>query len=47
MSSDDAPRADFTFDLKAEFMSLAELEPMLRRVLSQPKNSIYRAAMNR
>jgi predicted HD phosphohydrolase len=35
------------FDAKAEFMSLAELEPMLRRVLAQPKNSIYRAAMER
>ena len=30
------------FDAKAEFMKLDELEPMLRRVLAQPKNTIYK-----
>jgi predicted HD phosphohydrolase len=30
------------FDAKAEHMKLDELEPMLRRVLSAPKNTIYK-----
>ena len=33
------------FDEKAETMPLAFFEPMLRRVLAQPKNSLYQAAL--
>lgn len=33
------------FDPKGETLPLAELEPMLRRVFAQPKNSIYREAL--
>ena len=33
------------FDAKAETLSIAEFEPMLRRVFAQPRNSIYTAAM--
>ena len=33
------------FDPKGETLPLAFFEPMLRRVLAQPKNSIYRAAL--
>ena len=33
------------FDGQAETLPLADFEPMLRRVLAQPKNSMYRAAM--
>ncbi|HEY1558400.1 MAG TPA: hypothetical protein VGF94_26430 [Kofleriaceae bacterium] len=35
------------FDPAAPTMPLAELEPVLRRVLAQPKNSIYRDAVVR
>ncbi|CAN5503913.1 HD domain-containing protein [soil metagenome] len=35
------------FDASAEAMLLAFFEPMLRRVFAQPKNSVYRAAMER
>src|SRR5262245_18930833 len=33
------------FDPRAETLPLSELEPMVRRVLAQSKNTIYRAAM--
>lgn len=33
------------FDEKAETLPLAFFEPMLRRVLAQPKNSMYKAAL--
>ena len=33
------------FNEKAETMPLAFFEPMLRRVLAQPKNSLYQAAL--
>jgi predicted HD phosphohydrolase len=32
------------FDAKAETLPIGEFEPMLRRVLAQPRNSIYKAA---
>ena len=35
------------FDAKAETLPLSFFEPMLRRVFAQPKNSIYKAAMER
>ena len=34
-----------SFDPKGETLPLAHFEPMLRRVFAQPKNSIYRAAL--
>jgi predicted HD phosphohydrolase len=33
------------FDADMEKLSLDEFEPMLRRVFSQPKNSIYKTAL--
>lgn len=33
------------FDPKAETLPIAEFEPMLRRVMAQPKQSIYKAAL--
>lgn len=33
------------FDPRAETLPLAEFEPMLRRVLAAPRNSIYKAAL--
>ena len=33
------------FDSKAEFLSLGFFEPMLRRVFAQPRNSIYKSAL--
>ena len=33
------------FDAKAETLPIAEFEPMLRRVFAQPKQSIYRQAV--
>jgi predicted HD phosphohydrolase len=33
------------FDAKAETLPLSEFEPMLRRVLAQPRNTIYKAAL--
>jgi predicted HD phosphohydrolase len=33
------------FDAKAETLPIGEFEPMLRRVFAQPRNSIYKAAM--
>ncbi len=33
------------FDPKGETLPLAFFEPMLRRVFAQPKNSIYRSAL--
>jgi predicted HD phosphohydrolase len=32
------------FDAKAETLPITEFEPMLRRVLAQPRNSIYKAS---
>lgn len=32
------------FDPRGETLPIAEFEPILRRVLAQPKNSIYQAA---
>jgi len=37
----------FAFDPQAEARPLAFFEPMVRKVLSRPKRSIYAAAMNR
>ena len=34
------------FDPKAEALPMAEFEPIVRRVFSQPKNSIYKAAIS-
>ena len=33
------------FDPKAETLPIAEFEPMLRRVFAQPRNTIYKAAL--
>jgi len=33
------------FDPKAETLPISEFEPMLRRVMAQPKQSIYKAAL--
>lgn len=33
------------FDPKAETLPIAEFEPMLRRVMAQPKQSIYKSAL--
>jgi len=33
------------FDAEAEFLPLEFFEPMLRRVFAQPRNSIYKAAI--
>ena len=33
------------FDAKAETLPIGEFDPMLRRVFSQPRNSIYKSAM--
>ena len=33
------------FDPKAETLPISEFEPMLRRLMSQPRNSIYKAAL--
>jgi predicted HD phosphohydrolase len=33
------------FDAKAETLPIAEFEPMLRRVFAQPRNTIYKAAL--
>jgi len=33
------------FDPKAETLPIAEFEPMLRRVMAQPRQSIYKAAL--
>ena len=33
------------FDPKAETLPLSEFEPMLRRLMAQPRNSIYKAAL--
>lgn len=33
------------FDSKAETLPISEFEPMLRRVMAQPKQSIYKAAL--
>ena len=38
----DAP----AFDPKAETLPLVEFEPMLRRVLAQPRNSVYKQALD-
>jgi predicted HD phosphohydrolase len=35
------------FDPKAEALPISEFEPMLRRVMAQPKQSIYKAALQR
>jgi predicted HD phosphohydrolase len=35
------------FDPKAETLPLAYFEPILRKVVAQPKNSIYRAALEK
>ncbi|MFZ6649660.1 HD domain-containing protein [Undibacterium sp. TJN25] len=34
------------FDAKAETLPMSEFEPMVRRVLSRPRNTIYKAAMS-
>lgn len=34
------------FDAKAETLPLSEFEPMLRRVFAQPKQSLYKAALD-
>lgn len=34
------------FDPAAETLPLSHFEPMLRRVLAEPRNSIYRAALD-
>lgn len=33
------------FDPKAETLPISEFEPMLRRLMAQPRNSIYKAAL--
>jgi hypothetical protein len=33
------------FDAKAETLPLSEFEPMVRRVMAQPRNTIYKAAL--
>ena len=33
------------FDLKKEILPISELEPLVRRVLAQPKQSLYKAAL--
>ena len=33
------------FDPKGETLPIAEFEPMLRRVFAQPRNTIYKAAL--
>lgn len=33
------------FDARAETLPLSEFEPMLRKVMAQPRNSIYKAAL--
>jgi len=33
------------FDCNAKYMALEEFEPMLRRVLAQPRKTVYKAAM--
>jgi predicted HD phosphohydrolase len=35
------------FDPKAETLPIGEFEPMLRRVMAQPRQSIYKAALQR
>ena len=37
---------DPSFDASAPTLPLAEFEPIVRRVMAQPRNSIYKAAMN-
>jgi predicted HD phosphohydrolase len=37
----DAP----AFDAKAETLPLAEFEPLLRRLMAQPRNTVYKAAI--
>ena len=34
------------FDAKAETLPISEFEPMLRRVFAQPKQSLYKAAVD-
>ncbi|MEJ8851831.1 HD domain-containing protein [Variovorax rhizosphaerae] len=33
------------FDCNAKFMPMEEFEPMVRRVMAQPRNSLYKAAL--
>ena len=35
------------FDAQAETLPIEEFEPMLRRVFAQPRNSIYKAALEK
>jgi predicted HD phosphohydrolase len=35
------------FDPKAETLPISEFEPMLKRVMAQPRQSIYKAALQR
>jgi predicted HD phosphohydrolase len=35
------------FDPKAETLPLSEFEPMVRRLMAAPKNSVYKAALDR
>ena len=37
---------NLAFDGKAEALPMSEFEPMLRRVFAQPKQSLYKAAVD-